>query len=132
MTKTEIMERYEAGEIKTLTEMAHFVKTMSIESTQPTELKKGDVVVKSDGFKKRPFVVYSNKKGLVTLIPISTKNDCLSIAPYNSRFFGNHYFTKSIISIKEEHLKGCFVAVLDDNNGLNKAFKLIKNHVISL
>jgi hypothetical protein len=34
------MERYESGEIKTLAEMAHFVKTMRIEATQPTKLKK--------------------------------------------------------------------------------------------
>lgn len=126
MNLKEIIEKIDNKEVDTLGQLSSWIKHSSQYLPVPSKLKKGDVFVYGiNGMKSRPHVIYKIIDNLVISIPLTKTNDEMSINQYNSRFFGNGYFAKSIIFVKVEHVESKLVGVLEDNNSLNTAFNEI-------
>lgn len=126
-TKEEIIEglkskMYSHSEVE---EMVQSVSTKNI----PSRFKKGDVVVVASGYKHRPAVVVKVHETTITLIPLSSTEDDLNLTPYKSRFFGEGWFGKYIITLGKEFAFKYFVGVFDNSRDLNKAIKAIKEYV---
>lgn len=115
------------------TEVIRFLNMVSQKpKNKPSTLKKGDVYVFPIAFKIRPCVVIKVFESYVYSIPLSTTKDELNLCKFNSRFFGEHYFSNSICITKVENAIKGFVGVLDDNIRLNKAIRMLKENVEKL
>lgn len=127
MSKEEILERIESGQCTSIKECEQWIRTMNNYLNVPLRLKKGDVFKYTDHFKSRPCVIYKIIGDLCVCIPLSTTKDEMSIHNYNSRFFGNNYFSKSILFFKKKEVETRILGILDDNKNLNIAYKMIKD-----
>lgn len=129
MTKEKVIEKYEKDKSVSSGELIKWVRHISVKCNQPVNYKKGDVFIfRSSVGKTRPYVLYRVIKEEYILIPLSTTEDVLNAGTYNSRFFGSGFFSKSLITLHTDMLKGNFIGVLEDSRGLNEAFKNIKKH----
>lgn len=99
---------------------------------KPVRLHKGDVFIHITGNKARPCVAIKVKKDVVYAIPISSTVDCLNMNQGKSRFFGESFFSKSIVGVKYEDAIKNFVGVYDDRKALKIAIETIKQEILSL
>lgn len=114
-------------------EVRYLITSVKSEKVRPpTRLKKGDVVVVASGIKTRPAVIIKVLKETVVVIPLSSTEDSLNLLPFNSRFFGENYFSKYLMTVTKDYATEHFVGVFDCNRDLNKAIKLIKEYVKQL
>lgn len=130
MNREGIIKKYNDNEIKSTSEFYHLVNTMRDYVKPPLYYAKGDVFSYRMGHKSRPIVLYKIKKDSYIFIPLTTTEDELSVGNYSSRFFGNGFFSKQLITLHFGLLKDNFIGVLNDSKGLNKAYKDIINHFI--
>jgi hypothetical protein len=110
----------------TIKEVKAIVNSIRKEIAKPTELKKGDVYVTSIGGKKRPVVVCGIIGNTVIGIPISTTEDGLNAVPFVSRFCGDNYFTKQVITSTYEHAMENFSGIFDNDTAVDKALEYMK------
>ena len=102
-----------------------FVRGVRKESNPPSKLRKGDVYGWNGGAKVRPCVIIKVLADVVYGIPMSTTEDEMNLMPYNSRFFGNGWYSRAIECSKHQFVKDNFLGVHDNPKELNKAIKLI-------
>jgi|TARA_R110000782_G_scaffold80930_1_gene160114 hypothetical protein len=113
--------QYSKGEVKC------FVTAVSSEGERkPSKLKKGDVFKYHIGAKIRPVVICKVVGGLVLAIPLSTTEDNMNLCESKSRFFGDNFFGKQIVTVAYDHAMDNFCGVFDNNTSLNKAVRLMK------
>lgn len=97
--------------------------------TRPKILKKGDVFRAFTGKKNRYHCVVKVKEEIVIAIPMTTTEDCITLSPFNSRFFGEHYFGTCITTHCIDEVFDNFCGVLEDNKSLNTAIKELKEFI---
>ncbi len=97
--------------------------------TKPTKLKKGDVFRAYTGKKNRFHCVVKVVGEVVVAIPMSTTEDCITLAPFNSRFFGENFFGTCLTTHCLEDVYLNFCGILEDNKSLNEAVNLLKDFV---
>lgn len=131
MKKEEILKRFKVNPEITSYELINWIKTMQDE-VAPNKYKKGDVFNYNVVFKPRPYVIIKQVRDTVIAIPLSLTDDELSIHPYSSRFFGEGFFSKQLMTFKISHIEGKFIGVLDDNKNINIAFKKIKEYYFNI
>ena len=127
-TKEQIMKdlddsgknNYSVKEVKAI------VSSLKKEPQKPETLKKGDIYVTNIGGKKRPVVICNVVGDVVVGIPLSTTEDSLNLMQFNSRFCGENFFTKQVVTSTYEHALENFSGVFDNNAALTKAAKLMK------
>lgn len=127
-TKKEIFDKLDTDNKATYTtsEVKAIVNSLRRESQKPSSLKKGDVYVSNVGGKKRPVVICKVAGDAVVGIPLSTTEDPLNLIPFNSRFCGENYMTRQIITSTYEHAMENFTGVFDNNTAINKAMRELK------
>lgn len=126
-TKDEIIKGLNK-KLYTATETAHLIRQIQTARVNPpSKFKKGDVIVVVDsGHKTRPSVIVKVYRDSVMSIPLSTTEDELNLVPYKSRFWGEGWFSKALVTTKKADAETYFKGVFDNNRGLNDAIKAIK------
>lgn len=94
--------------------------------SKPKYLKKGDVYLASVGSKRRPVVIAKILDDIVLGIPLSTTKDELNLYKSSSRFFGNGWFAKQLISANKQYAYDNWVGIYDNHKRLNTAIKELK------
>lgn len=127
-TKDEIMKSLDTDGKKSYNknEVKAIVSSIKREVSRPSELKKGDVYVTNVGGKKRPVVICRVVGDIVVGIPLSTTEDALNLIPFISRFCGDNFFNKELITSTYEHAMENFSGVFDNDGAINKATKKLK------
>lgn len=113
-------------------EVADLLHSVTTKVSPPSRFKKGDVVIISSGGKHRPAVVAKVFDTTLAAIPLSTTEDELNLMPYTSRFLGQGYFGKYIVTLDKEKAFKFFAGVFDNSRDLNKAIALMKEYVNQL
>lgn len=108
-------------------EVLGILNTVSYGATKPSRLKKGDVYISPVGVKHRPVVICKVVGDIVLGVPLSTTEDCLTLCDSKSRFFGDHFFAKQVVTAPYTHAMDNFAGVFDNNTSLNKAIKMMKS-----
>jgi hypothetical protein len=113
-------KHYSGREVKAI------VSSLKKEVPKPNTLKKGDIFTTFVGSKSRPVVICRVLGDIVVGIPLSTTEDELTLMPFKSRFLGENYMSKMLITSTYEHAMENFAGVFDNNGVLNKAMKELK------
>jgi len=93
----------------------------------PEKIKKGDVIIVTEGTKTRPAVICKVlKNGTCIYIPLTSSENIHCLSYSKSRFFGEGCFSKSFSVCTEEFAIRNFVNVYDNMKDLNKAIKELK------
>ena len=100
--------------------------------TKPIKLKKGDVFRAFTGKKNRFHCIIKVKEETVVAIPMTTTEDCITLSPFNSRFFGENYFGTAITTHCIEEAHDNFCGILEDTKSLNIAIKQMKDFISKL
>lgn len=100
-------------------------------SSKPSKLKRGDVFICNVGNKNRPVVVISTKNSVVYGITLSTTNDCLNLYDGQSRFFGESFLGKGVVTAHEQFAIDNFIGVYDNPRVLKKAIEEMKKEIIN-
>ena len=113
--------------VKNTIQQADFKELKGVQS--PTKIKKGDVFISQ--FKKpRPCVVVKVLKDKTCLyMPLTSSDNVHCGTPYNSRFFGEGCFSKTLSICTEEFALYNFVGVFDNMKNINQAIKDFKKLV---
>lgn len=105
-------------------EVKHIIGTITcVENCAPSEFKKGDVFIQKVGVKSRPVVIIAVEEDIVYGIPLSTTEDELNLCESSSRFFGEGFFSKTLVSASFEYIRGNFAGVYDNPKVVNKAIR---------
>lgn len=120
------VKQYGYNDVKEILESITAVGTSRI---RPTILKKGDVFRAFTGKKNRYHCVVKVIKDVVVTIPMSTTNDCITLSPFNSRFFGENYFGTCLTTHCLDEALDNFCGVLEDIKSLNIAIKDLKQFI---
>ncbi len=108
-------------------EIKHIIGMITcVENCSPSVFKKGDVFIQRVGVKKRPVVIIYSDEELVYGIPLSTTQDELNLCESKSRFFGEGYFAKQLVSAPLDYVRHNFGGVYDSPKVLNTAIKELK------
>ena len=128
-TKTEVLQEIDLSPVKSYTKelVKNLVSKVRQEREKPSKLKIGDVFVLQLSAKKRPVVVIAIKDTLVYGIPLTSTEDEMNLIPSKSRFFGNGWFSKSLVTVKHDIVMENFVGVYDNEKLLRKARRAIKD-----
>ncbi len=111
-------------------EVKHIIGTITcVENCSPEVLRKGDVYIQRIGEKRRPVVIIHIDEELVYGIPLSTTQDDLNLCESKSRFFGEGYFAKQLVSAPLDYVRHNFGGVYDSPKVLNTAIKELKKTV---
>ncbi len=95
----------------------------------PTVIKRGDVFTTYQGKKSRPVVVIKKVKDRIAYIPLTSGVNIHSTVIFNSRFYGEGYFTFCVDVCTEEYARNHFIGIFDDRKALREATTVIKNFV---
>ena len=117
------VKQYGYNDVKGILES---ITAVGISKIRPTTLKKGDVFRAFTGKKNRHHCVIKVTKDVVIAIPMSTTDDCITLSPFSSRFFGENYFGTCLTTHCLEEALGNFCGVLEDIKSLNRAVKELK------
>lgn len=99
--------------------------------SKPDRIKKGDVIILTQGAKNRPCVVTRVlKDSTVVFIPLTSTENVHCLTEFKSRFFGEGCFSKSFSVCTMETALENFVGVFDNNKDLNIAIKTLKEYII--
>lgn len=120
------VKQYGYNDVK---EILESITSVGDAKQKPMKIRKGDVFRSFTGKKLRPCVVVKVLKDVVIAIPLSTTEDCINLAPFNSRFFGENYFSTCLTTHCFEEVNKGFVGILEDNKSLNSAIKLLKEFI---
>lgn len=135
-SKSEILKEIEDSPVKSFTKdiVKAYITRVDAVRGKPSKLKTGDVFVwVLNGNKKRPVVIVSIKGGMVYGIPLSTTEDGMNMMASKSRFFGEGWFGKSLVSLREELVMNYFVGTYDNPSLVKKArleLKKLLNEVL--
>lgn len=117
---------YLGSHIKTVIMETDF-KVLKRHSNPPSNIKKGDVFTSLQGTKPRPCVVIKVLRNrTVVYVPLTSTENIHCLTPYNSRFFGEGCFSRTISVCTEEFATTNFVGVFDNMKDLNEAIKELK------
>ena len=97
--------------------------------TKPKNLKKGDIFRAFTGKKNRYHCVIKVIEDVVIAIPRTTTEDCITLSPFNSRFFGENFFGTCLTTHCIDEAIDNFCGILDDNKSLNIAIRKLKEFI---
>jgi len=122
-TKKEIMTEVEESPHSNFSKskVKVLINSIAERKSPPLKLKKGDVISINGGVKKRPCVIIKIINGVTYSIPLSTTEDELNLIPFENRFFGHGWFSRSLVTCIYSVAISQFIGVFDDNRTLNKA-----------
>lgn len=99
---------------------------------KPSKLKKGDVYLQHVGTKKRPVVIIHVEEEIVYGFPLSTTEDCLNMCPSLSRFFGEGFINKGLVTAPTEYAIENFAGIYDNPKRIHSAVKMFKEQLNSI
>lgn len=106
-------------------------KTLNDGVQKPKYIKKSDVILVWEGVKRRPAVIIKVLKDRTCIYtPMTSTENIHCLTPFNSRFFGEGCFTKTVSVCTEEFAIENFAGVFDNNRDLNVAIKNLKEFLV--
>lgn len=115
-----------------VTHLLNHITRLEKEDDKPRYIKKYDYfVTKDSNGKPRPYVVIKVLQDTVIAIPTSTTEDSLNLMESRSRFLGDGYFGKQLVTVKKDVVMERFAGVYDNPKLVRKAIKAIKEYLNS-
>ena len=129
-SKKEVMDGFINHQTYLGSEIKTRINSISMERKDaPTTLKKGDVYSDVVGAKKRPCVIIKIKNGIVFAIPLTSSENVHNLTSYNSRFFGEGWFSNTYTITTEDIVKENFLGVFDNTKNLNEGIKALREFI---
>lgn len=120
------VKNYGYNDVKEILESITHVDTAK---NRPQQLKKGDVYRVWTGKKNRPVVVIKVTESMVIGLPLSSTKNALNLHNFKSRFFGEGYFSKAVVTTFKNEAMEDFVGVMEDRINVNIAIKKLKTFI---
>lgn len=120
---------YVGSEIRLRIAQAKIKSAVKDKNNIPTVIRRGDVITAFQGAKSRPVVVIKKVKDRIAYIPLTSGINIHSTVIFNSRFYGEGYFTLCVDVCTEEYARNHFIGIFDDRKALREATTIIKNFV---
>lgn len=92
----------------------------------PSYLKKGDVILKTVGGKRRPCVIIKVLAEMVIILPLTSSENIHNLCESRSRFFREGWFSNTYDVEEIKWAKMNFIGVYDNNKDLNNAIKQLR------
>lgn len=129
-SKKEVMDEFQNHQTYLGSTIKEKINTINGKKESPTIIKKGDVFATFVGTKSRPCVITKVKKdGTIVAIPLTSTENVHNLLPYNSRFFGEGWFSNVYVISTEEFVRDNFIGVFDNIKSLNEGIKTLREFI---